>query len=339
MKLLSKILPITLCALLFASCSDDDNTDSLGNNNTGITITNFVATNENYSLLAAALQATGLDDILNNTNTQYTVFAPNNDALSSFLTANGFTNGLADIDTDEEIALVRNILLNHVISGAELKADAVIASAPAYVKNAATGPADFTGDIPNLSTYYAVIDNNVVINGGVTVTTPDAFDANNGIIHAIEEVIGLPTIVTFATADPNFSTLVSALTSLTPATDFASILGRTMGDNSDDIDPPFTVFAPNNDAFSMVDPIPAEAPLTDILLHHVISGANIVSGDLTDGISTTTLNGDITINLPGNDNNPAKITSGNGTMDIDIIAVDVQAWNGVIHVIESVLVP
>ncbi len=336
MKLLTKFLPIALCTSLFISCSDDDNND---NADPGTTITNFVKTNENYSLLAAALKATGLDTVLNDTSTQYTVFAPNNGALSAFLTANGFPNGLADIDTDEEVDLVRNILLNHVISGSELKANAVTASAPGYVKNAAAGPTDFTGDATNLSTYYAVDGNDVVINGGVTVTTPDAFDANNGIIHAIEEVIALPTIVTFATADPNFSTLVKALTKLTPETDFAGILSRTIDTNSDGLNPSFTVFAPNDDAFAKLDAIPAEGPLTNVLLHHVIKEANVVSGDLSDDLTATTLNGDITINLPGNDNNPAKITSGNGTADIDILAVDIQASNGVIHVIESVLLP
>ncbi len=155
----------------------------------------------------------------------------------------------------------------------------------------------------------------------------------------MDAVIDIPTVVTFATADPNFSTLVSALTDLTPATDFAGILSRTEGGNMDGLDPDFTVFAPTNDAFDALASIPDEDVLTQVLLHHVVSG-NVRSGDLTDGIMPATLEGDmITINLPGTGDNIADVTDGSGNTGIGIIAVDVQAGNGVIHVLNQVMIP
>ena len=145
----------------------------------------------------------------------------------------------------------------------------------------------------------------------------------------VDSVIELPTIVTFAVADANFSTLVSALTELTPSTDYVSILSATGGSGSD----PFTVFAPVNAAFEAIDVPADETVLASILNYHVVAGANVRSGDLQDG-PVTTLNGDVTINTSG----PTVTGAGNMSAS-NIIAVDVQASNGVIHAIDQVLLP
>jgi uncharacterized surface protein with fasciclin (FAS1) repeats len=135
--------------------------------------------------------------------------------------------------------------------------------------------------------------------------------------------------------------LVTALTAATPATDFASVLSGVG---------PFTVFAPTNDAFQgLLDSNMAwndlgdigETLLTSVLNYHVVSG-NIRSGDLTNPgntTATTLLGQDLTITLPGSGNNIADITDGAGNTGIGIIAVDVQAGNGVIHVLNQVLLP
>ena len=121
-----------------------------------------------------------------------------------------------------------------------------------------------------------------------------------------------------------------------------SILSRTEGSNADGINPEFTVFAPTNDAFPDLDAIPGEVVLTQVLLHHVVSEANITSSDLTPDGDTpaTTLEGDeIIITLPGTDPNIADVTDGAGNTGKGIIAVDVQAGNGIIHVLDAVLIP
>ena len=182
-----------------------------------------------------------------------------------------------------------------------------------------------------------------MILNGISTVVDGAFDVISTyvVIHAVDTVIDLPTVTTFAVADATFSSLVTALTSATPGTDFVGTLNGVG---------PFTVFAPTDTAFQAlldtnmdwneVGDID-EALLTDVLFHHVVSG-NIRSGDLTaDGDTVApTLEGDnITITLPGTGDNIADVTDGAGNTGIGIIAVDVQANNGVIHVLNQVLLP
>jgi uncharacterized surface protein with fasciclin (FAS1) repeats len=282
-------------------------------------IVDHAVANANLSELVGALTDGGnttFTDLLSDDTTDFTVFAPVNDAFTAFTNPNG--NDLA------------NILSNHVIVGAAAFSSGLTNS------YATTAGANADGD--NLSLYINT-DSGVTLNGVSDVAIADIV-ATNGVIHAVDAVIDIPTVVTFAVADPNFSTLEAALTELTPATDFAGILSRTEGGNTDTLDPDFTVFAPTNAAFDELASIPEEGVLTQVLLHHVIGGANVRSGDLTDGIMPTTLEGDaITINLPGTGDNIADVTDGSGADGIGIVAVDVQAGNGVIHVLNQVMIP
>jgi transforming growth factor-beta-induced protein len=258
---------------------------------------------------------TTFTDLLSATDTNFTVFAPVNAAFDAFTNPNG--NAIA------------NILSNHVISGAAAFSDGL---ANSYVN---TLGANADGDLLSL---YINTDDGVTLNGTSNVAVADIV-ATNGVIHAVDAVIDIPTVVTFAAADPTFAPLVASLTDATPATDFVSVLSG---------DGPFTVFAPTDTAFqALLDSNPDwnqpsdidEALLTAVLQHHVVSG-NIRSGDLTDGIAPATLEGDaITINLPGTGDHIADITDGSGAMDIGVIAVDVQAGNGVIHVLNKVMIP
>lgn len=278
-------------------------------------IVDHAVANPNLTSLVAALTDGGnttFTDLLSDEEEEFTVFAPVNDAFAAFTNPN--SNDL------------NAILSNHVVVGASAFSSGLTNS---YVNTAA----EFDTD-ENLSLYINT-DDGVTLNGVSNVAIADIV-ATNGVIHAVDAVIDLPTVVTFAVADPNFSTLVQALTELTPSTDFVSVLSAQDGAGDD----PFTVFAPTNDAFAALPAIPAEADLIPILQHHVVAGANVRSGDLTDGIMATTLEGDaITINLPGTGDNIADVTDGSGNMGIGIDAVDVQAINGVIHVLDGVLVP
>ena len=278
-------------------------------------IVDHAVANPGLSSLVAALTDGGnttFTDLLSNEEELFTVFAPGNDAFSAFTNPNS-----NDINA---------ILANHVVMGAAaFRSD--------LTSTYYTTEAEFATD-ENLS-LYVNIDDGATLNGTSSVVMADIV-ASNGVIHTVDAVIDLPTVVTFATADPTFSTLVQALTELTPSTDFVSVLSAQDGAGSD----PFTVFAPTNDAFAALASIPGEADLTPILQHHVVAGANVRSGDLSDGATATTLEGDmITINLPGTGDNIADITDGAGNTGIGIDAVDVQAINGVIHVVDTVLIP
>ncbi|WP_422350696.1 fasciclin domain-containing protein [Flagellimonas sp.] len=281
-------------------------------------IIDHAVANPNLTSLVAALTDGGnttFTDLLSDEMEVFTVFAPVNTGFDAFMNPNG--NDINDI------------LSNHVVVGAAAFSSGLSNS---YVNTAAA----FDTDEP-LSLYINT-DDGVTLNGMSQVAIADIV-ATNGVIHAVDMVIDLPTVVTFATADPNFSTLVTALTDLTPSTDFVSVLSAQDGNGSD----PFTVFAPTNAAFDALAAIPEEADLIPILQHHVIAGANIRSGDLTpngDTVTPATLEGDtFTITLPGTNGNIADVTDGAGNMGIGIDAVDVQAVNGVIHVLDAVLIP
>jgi len=290
-------------------------------------ILTHAAANADFSSLVVALGAAdgGLIDVLAGDG-PFTVLAPDNAAFTTFLDG----ADLGGVNT----AVLSQILLNHVLDGVVASSD-LVAGGAGYTNTSATGPG-----MNALSLYYNTSDG-VVFNGISTVTAADVV-GTNGIIHAVDTVIDIPTVVTFAAADPNFTTLVEALTTLTPGTDFVSILSRTEGSNADGINPEFTVFAPTNDAFADLDAIPGEVVLTQVLLHHVVSEANITSGDLNNPGDTPapTLEGDnIIITLPGTGTNIADVTDGAGNPGKGIIAVDVQAGNGVIHVLDAVLLP
>ncbi len=281
-------------------------------------IVDHAVSNPNLTELVGALTANGnttFTTLLSDANEVFTVFAPVNDAFTSFTNPN--SNDLA------------NILSNHVIVGAAAFSSGLSTS---YVSTAAVN-AD--GDAISL---YINTDDGVTLNGSSSVAAADIV-ATNGVIHAVDAVIDIPTVVTFAAADATFAPLVTALTTATPATDFVATLNG---------DGPFTVFAPTDAAFqALLDSNMdwnevadiEEGLLTSVLLHHVVSG-NVRSGDLTDGISPATLEGDaITINLPGTGDNIADVTDGAGNSGIGIVVVDVQAGNGVIHVVNTVLIP
>ncbi|OWW23791.1 hypothetical protein B4Q04_18755 [Zobellia sp. OII3] len=264
-----------------------------------------------FTDLVAALTAdnnTVFTDLLSDTEEKFTVFAPTNDAFTAFENLN--ENALNDI------------LSNHVIMGAALAAGDLSNS---YANTVA---ANEDGD--NLSIYVNT-DDGVVLNGTSQVIISDVV-TTNGIIHAVDMVIDLPTIVTFATADSeNFSTLVSVLTA-EGQPDFVSILSSTTEDT------PFTVFAPVNSAFAALAEVPEGEDLTAVLTHHVIAEANIVSGDLSDGlVSPATLQGDALTFTAANDS--FTITDGAGNSGINIVKADVQAMNGVIHAVDTVLLP
>jgi uncharacterized surface protein with fasciclin (FAS1) repeats len=307
---------LTFFAILGTSCDNDDDDNSAPVDNT---ITGIASKTSNLSILVQALIKADLATTLQASG-PYTVFAPTNAAFTSFLA----TTPYATIN-DVPKAVLTEILLNHVISGSVKSSDLTTG----YIKTLAKGSASATN---TLSMYVNTGSSMVMLNGGAMVTTADIM-ASNGVIHIVDEVIGLPTIVTHATANPNFTSLVGALTGAGQP-DFVSILSGTG---------PFTVFAPTNDAFTALNTELAPGGiagvsatnLTKVLQYHVVSG-NVLAASLTEGQVVTTLQTPqtFTIQLTGG----AKIKDANNRIST-IIATDVQCSNGVIHVLNKVLLP
>lgn len=311
---------VCLITLLFFNCDDDSN-DDYNNMPDPLTIVETAQATESLSSLVAAVVEAGLVDTLNSEG-PFTVLAPTNAAFQEFLNANGW-GSVADIPDD---ALVQ-VLLNHVISG-EVKSTDLVTLGSGYTNSLAVGPNN-----TNLSLYFNTTDG-VKFNGISSVSSAD-IEASNGVVHVIDKVIGLPTIVDFAVSNPNLSTLVTALTREDLTFDYVGALSNASSD-------PFTVFAPTNDAFAnLLDFLNAtgledidEPTLKATLDHHAVANANVLSTQLTDDMPIETLGGTITANVTGG----ARLTDMNDRTS-DIIAVDVQAVNGVIHVINEVVLP
>ena len=318
---LSKLTFLLFVGFSIQSCSDDDDdvTTPTGPSN----IVEIALDTPDLSNLVAALSVAdgNLVDVLS--GGEFTVLAPTNEAFETFLAANGFMS-LSEVPTD----VLSNILLNHVISGTINSTNLVDAGSGYSTTNAS----NMDGD--NLSLYFDT-SSGVTFNGISSVVAADIV-ASNGIVHVVDEVIGLPTVVTFAVSNPALSTLVAALTTEGLSVDIVSIL------SSSDEPSPFTVFAPTNDAFgsllaelelNALGDIPVDI-LEATLGTHVAPEANVRSTDLVDGMSVNTISSTITVSL----SDGAKLIDPNGR-ESNIVAVDIQAYNGVVHVIDNVLLP
>ncbi|DAC44529.1 MAG TPA: hypothetical protein HA315_01790 [Candidatus Thalassarchaeaceae archaeon] len=257
-----------------------------------------------HDSLVAALSHAGLVSALQ-ADGPFTVFAPTDDAFA----AAGID--LTTFDTDEENATLSAILLYHVVS------DSVAASDVVDGMSADT----LNGDALS----FSVTDGTVMVNDA-TVTTADVM-ASNGIIHVIDKVLMPPAdlvdIPTVAQGTGIHTALVAAVVQ-------AELLTTLQGEG------PFTVFAPTDDAFAAagidlaaLDTDEGKATLTDILLYHVVAGA-VPSSAVTNGMSAQAVNGD-----------DLSFTVGEGVMvnDANVVLADVLASNGIIHVIDKVLMP
>lgn len=281
------------------------------------TIVTHAVANPDLSSLVGALTTGGnttFTDLLSSAG-DFTVFAPDNTAFSNFTNPN--SNDL------------NAILSNHVISGVSALSSGL---SNTYVNTVAT----FSDTDSNLSLYINT-DDGVSLNGNSKVIKADII-ANNGVIHVVDAVIDLPTIVDFALADPTFETLVAALTRSDLTFDYVTTLSTSNGTSP----APFTVFAPTNDAFGDLLTELNASQLSDIgeptlkatLDHHAVAGANVLSGAITDGMTVGTLGGDITANTTSG----VTLTDANDRIST-VVAADVQAANGVIHVIDKVILP
>ena len=313
--MLPALLLTVMSSFLFVSCDNEDEpTPSTPN------IVEFAQGDANFSLLVDAVIKAELVDVLSG-NGPFTLSAPTNTAFQAFLDAAG-TNTIENTPKD----ILVQVLTNHVIAGEFLSSS--LSTGYQTTLSATAFGNDINANI------YINTDNGVTINGQSDVVTPDV-TVSNGVIHVIDAVIAPPTVVTFATADPNFSSLVAALTATGLNTDFVNVLSGAG---------PFTVFAPNNAAFqALLDSNPdwntvADIPvatLEAVLLYHVANG-NVRSTDLVDDMEVTTLSNDAKFEIDL-DQNPPMIMAGSNTANI--VVTDVQTQNGVIHVIDTVILP
>ena len=276
---------------------------------TDIVVASADADPAEFTILEAALIKAGLTDALAGDG-PFTVFAPTDAAFTALLTA-------LDITAEQLLnhPQLSEVLLYHVVGAKAMSTDL------------SDGDAFETLQGEEVT---------IAINGGVSVndakvTTAD-IEAQNGVIHVIDKVLvpdsfvlSTDTVVGIALGNDDFSILVAALQK-------AGLVDTLNGEG------PFTVFAPTNEAFAdllealdiTAEQLLNQPDLAKVLLYHVISG-KVMSTDLEDGMEAATLNGQMVIFDLMSDM-PMVNESG-------IIMTDLEAQNGVVHVIDAVLVP
>jgi len=273
-------------------------------------IVDIAIADNNFSTLVQAVVAAGLVDTLAGEG-PFTVFAPTNEAF-------------AKIPAETLEALLANptelakVLTYHVVAGKVTSTDVVKLNSSKTVEG---------------SNVSVKVENGSVMINDSKVIAVDVM-GSNGVIHAIDTVLLPPTlnlapveevkpsIVDIAVDNGSFKILVAAL----QATGLDAVLAG---------DGPFTVFAPTDEAFAKLPEGTVEALLQDketlsaILTYHVVPGA-LKSGDVVSQNSLTTVQGG---QLQINTTNGVKVN------DSNIVTVDIEGRNGVIHVIDTVLLP
>jgi uncharacterized surface protein with fasciclin (FAS1) repeats len=278
-------------------------------------VSNIVETaagNPAFSSLVTALQTAGLVDTLAGEG-PFTVFAPTDDAFGKLDPA-----VLNDLLTNEaSLGTLTEILTYHVVPG-RITADMLGLDVVSLLKAATTG--GYAEALNGSDLRFDLTPFGVMINGESMVTTAN-LETSNGIIHVIDTVLMPPADIVDTAVGAGFSTLASALQS-------AGLVDTLKGDG------PFTVFAPTDEAFAALPDGTLESltteQLVDILTYHVVA-AEVYSADVAPGTVTMVNGDDATLSVDEAGNlliNEATITS-----------TDIVTSNGVIHVIDSVILP
>ena len=336
MKNLFKICALIAMSFSLPSCNSDDPV-VVQPTPTQPTIVGIAAANPDFTTLVTALNRTGLTATLNGSGT-FTVFAPTNAAFDAFFLTLGTNVTVNNVD----LATLKNVLLNHVL-GSEIFKTAIPTAA--YVST--LSPINATTTSPTISMFVQNTTDGVFINGGtattgVKVTTADV-DASNGVIHIVNSVIAIPTVVAHVVANPAFDTLQAVVTSTATGAfgDQSAVLSALGGLTAA---APATLFAPNNAALATAtasggfafNATPAQ--VTKVLQYHVTTAGNVRSSQLSNNQIIPMFT------------NPAQNTTvilGTGTVDIKdtatnlsrVFQADIQCSNGVIHGVNRVLQP
>ncbi len=277
------------------------------------------------SLVAALDFASNRDDLVKLLNKRgtYTVFAPTNaafDALAAELLGAGKT--AKDLLVPANKALVRSVLQYHVLGDVVLKANIPLGK-----------PIDPVLEGHDIFKIDAVGDKVIITDGRNRKSEITATDikAKNGVVHLINKVI-LPAdkniVQTAIASAPEFSILVEAVV--------AAGLTETLAGPG-----PFTVLAPTNQAFAdllvelkttKADLLANKALLTKVLTYHVVPSL-VLKADVPVGVAIKTVQGDtFTVDAT------FKITD-QAARKSSIVATDILTKNGVIHVVDKVILP
>lgn len=311
---LTKFMTLIATAALVSACggSDDPPLDNLAD----------VAQQRGFTALVAAATKANLVSTLSSPTASLTVLAPTDAAFTTLATRLGFSSATAMVTALDGPTLAK-ILTYHVLPTRKTAAD-LMAGAQPTLYTFSSAPTTLA-----VTTSGGVRFGDAVLTQA-TVTTADVA-ASNGVIHVIDKVLippGVLNIVQMAQANPAFSTLVS------------SVVTAGLASNLSAPTPLKTVFAPTNDAFAAISSTVgglSVPQLTTVLTYHVL-GSQVLSTGIPFGTPVATLSGQSITITAGPAPAIARITDSTTTPK-SIVAVDVRASNGVIHVLSGVLIP
>lgn len=306
-----------------------------------VTLSQIIIARPDFSILEKAMRLIEEEGTLKiisilNLPGNTTVFVPNDVAFQAWLDSNGIDD-IADLN----IQLVERLVLNHALVGEFKSTDFV----QGYTKSmAVVGPRATQRNV----SMYINTSNGVTINGESKVITPDV-EANNGVIHIVDTVIDLPVLLDFSNMDPSLSIFKDAV-------DFAQTAKDDMGNGP-------------NLKFRLVDPgasralfMPTDAAFSDLLLEQGVTELTDLDPSLVaDAIFTHLISVEAITSermfgigrafpIPSFKNelvviNPIEINPLNLTVTdpnmrtANVTVVDLSAVNGVVHVVDKVLLP
>lgn len=293
----------------------------------------------NFSILIDALKKTGLEATLANSGS-YTVFAPTNAAFTAAGVTSASINALTAPADATAISNLRLLLQNHVIT-LGTRADDLLAAG--YTRTFAfykSSPTATSGT--NLNIFVNKVGDDVLINGGVAnggakVTTAN-IEASNGILHVVDGVIFLPTIVSHIKANPSLSSLLTVVTSAPQASVLATLTNATGAAAK-------TVYAPNNDAFTAASATggylvgKSDSQVTNILNYHLENGNRVAAStsafSATADITVTTLFPTYTFVIT---KAALKIVDkATPAVNANVKVLNIQGSNGSVQIIDKVL--
>lgn len=307
-----------MATAFLTACGGSDGDDLPATTTAAATTIDKVAQDRGFTALLAAATKAELGSTLSDTNAQLTVLAPTDAAFNNLATTLGFANANAMVSALPAAAL-KNILTYHVLPGnkpaSQLTAAAQSSQPTLYSFEGQPAPV-------TVSTAGGVRVGDAVLTNANVVATDVA--ASNGVIHAIDKVLvppGVLNIVQMAQLNPELSSLVSAVTR-------ANLQGTLTGAG------PFTVFAPTNAAFAAAPSGLTTQQLSTVLTYHVL-GSQVLASQIPFGTPVATAAGQtITFNA----GTPPTITD-TTSAPARITATNVRASNGVIHLVDKVLIP
>ncbi len=310
MKYFRFIFLFIFASTLILSCDDDSNFQPID----GLPSTlNLLKNSEEHEIFYNLISANNLDELLNSDT--YTIFAPVDAAFNEI--------NLDELTPSE----IEDLIRYHIIQGNAQSGDL----SNTYLTTQSKTSID--GNEVNLS-MLVNLQEAIFLNGNSQVIEAD-LEASNGTIHIVDQVIDLPNLETFVSNDANLSSLLAALTR-EDQPDYLATLGTNPNNNL----APITLLAPSNEAFAAaiillgledLNQIDA-ATLTETLNLHLITNANLREVDFTEE-TLETLGGNLSFNTEAD-----LIIDLNGR-EINFETRNVQAKNGVLHVLEDVILP